>query len=164
MKKTSLLSLAFATSFALSCSSFAGDAGCGLGSVVIQKNSKLLQLFAITTNATFFSQAFGITSGTSNCSANGIVFNDKEATMYAEANLQNLKIDMARGNGESLTAFAQTLGCGKEVTPAFGEMTQKQYQNIFPAADVLPTQFLESVKNEIHKDKTLNSNCLASAN
>ncbi len=164
MKKQLLLALTLVAHFGLSSVSFAGDAGCGLGSVVIQKNSKLLQLFAITTNATFFSQAFGITSGTSNCSANGIVFNDKEATIYAEANLQNLKIDMARGSGESLTAFAQTLGCGKEVTPAFGEMTQKHYQNIFPNADVLPIQFLESIKNEIHNDKTLNSNCLASAN
>jgi hypothetical protein len=162
MKKHLLLALTLVAISALNSTSFAGDAGCGLGSVVIQKNSKLLQLFAITTNGTFFSQAFGITSGTSNCSANGIVFNDKEATVYAEANLQNLKIDMARGSGENLTAFAQILGCTKDVTPAFGEMTQKHYENIFPNADVLPIQFLESIKNEIRSDKTLNSNCLAS--
>lgn len=161
MKKVLTLStLSFAMCF--SSVSFAGDAGCGMGSLVIQKNSKLLQLFAMTTNATFFTQALGITSGTSNCSANGIVFNDKEATVYAEANLENLKIDMARGSGENLSAFAQILGCPRELTPAFGEMTQKHYENIFPSADVLPSQVLEKIKNEIHNDKNLSSSCLAS--
>ena len=146
----------------ISSKSFAGDSGCGLGSLIIQKNSKLLQLFGMTTNGTFSSQAFGITSGTSNCSANGIVFSDKEATVYAEANLQNLKIDMARGSGESLTAFAQILGCQAEATSAFGAMTQKHYEHIFPTAKVLPSQVLESIKSEIRNDKILSSSCLAS--
>ena len=35
----------------------ANDAGCGLGGEIISKNSKLLQLFALTTNGSFFSQA-----------------------------------------------------------------------------------------------------------
>jgi hypothetical protein len=64
----------------------AGDAGCGLGSLIISKNSKALQIFAITTNWSFLSQPLGITSGTSNCSASSIVMNDKEIQYFVEVN------------------------------------------------------------------------------
>ena len=45
----------------------AQDAGCGLGSMIIQENTKVMQLLAATTNGSFGSQTFGISTGTSNC-------------------------------------------------------------------------------------------------
>ena len=89
----------------------AGDAGCGLGSVVISKNSKGLQLIALTTNVSISSQPLGITSGTSNCSSSGIVSNDKEIEYYVEVNKSELLKDMAKGDGESLDTFASLYGC-----------------------------------------------------
>ncbi len=136
---------------------FANDAGCGLGSLIIQKNSKLSQLFAITTNATFSSQVFGITTGTSNCSASGLVYNYKEATVYAEANMPSLKVEMARGEGENLSAFAQTMGCHDSA--AFGKMTKTKYQTIFPSSDVDAHQMLSNVRTEIEKDPSLKQIC-----
>ena len=66
--------------------SYAGDAGCGLGGLIIQKNSKILQLLAVTTNHSFLSQEFGITFGTSGCSASGLVMNEKKmAVVYDQA-------------------------------------------------------------------------------
>src|SRR4051812_6237663 len=89
----------------------ANDAGCGLGEVVIQKNTKISQLFAITTNHTFSSQVLGITFGTSGCSSSSWTKNETEAIKYAEMNFQSLKVDAARGNGESLNALADIMGC-----------------------------------------------------
>ena len=72
-----MLSVLFAGSFA-----FAGDAGCGLGGMLIKSNTKLMQLFAVTTNGTLGSQTFGITFGTSGCSASGLVQNDKQIQYF----------------------------------------------------------------------------------
>ncbi len=47
MKKLVLLSVMLMGGAAMAM----GDAGCGLGGLIIQKNSKLLQIFALTTNA-----------------------------------------------------------------------------------------------------------------
>src|SRR3569832_2714255 len=44
-----------------------GSAGCGLGSIVFGSQPGFIQILAATTNGTFASQTFGITSGTSDC-------------------------------------------------------------------------------------------------
>lgn len=142
---------------ALSTSALANDAGCGLGTAVIQKNTKLSQSFAVTTNYTFFSQLLGITFGTSGCNSSGLVMNTKEATMFAEANISSLKVEMARGQGENLAAFSHVMGC--KDSSAFGRMTKDKYQNIFPSSDVGSHQMLDNVKAEIQKDQTLATNC-----
>jgi len=161
MKNFLVLLLVIATISITCLSSYAGsgDAGCGIGSLIIQKNSKISQLVAATINTTTLTQAFGITSGTSNCSANGIVFRDKEATVFVEANLQNLKIDMARGQGESLSAFTQLMGCRSEDVSSFGMMTRKNYESLFPNSHVQPNELLQSIKNEIRNDSLLNAHC-----
>jgi hypothetical protein len=140
--------------------SLANDAGCGLGSLVIQKNAKLSQTLAITTNASFSSQIFGITSGTSNCSSNEFVdVSNKDAAKYAEANFQNLRVDMARGKGENLSAFAQLIGCSNSSVPAFGQMARAHYQNIFPSANVTPVQMMKAVDQAVHSDAQLANTC-----
>ena len=48
-----------------------GDAGCGLGSILFGAKPGFVQVFAATTNGTFGSQTFGITTGTSNCGGGG---------------------------------------------------------------------------------------------
>src|SRR3954469_2639303 len=63
-----------------------GMAGCGLGSLIFGPvNSPGAQILAATTNSTFGSQTFGITSGTSNCVSGGVVALDRQQTAFAEA-------------------------------------------------------------------------------
>jgi hypothetical protein len=137
----------------------AGDAGCGLGSLIIKENSKLSQTFAMTTNGTFSSQFFGITTGTSNCSASGWTAVDHEAQMYAESNLSNLKIDIARGSGESLTSFAQIMGCREAGVPVFSELLQSKYGQIFPNENTTAEQLVMSVRLELSRNNSVASVC-----
>ena len=112
----------------------AGDAGCGLGSLIFKKNSKLIQLFAVTTNASFYSQTFGITSGTSGCTASGFVMNDKEIQYFVEANQEDLTREMAQGQGQKLTTLAALHGCVSNADAmAFGERAQSHYEQILPS-------------------------------
>ena len=136
-----------------------GDAGCGLGSMIIDSNSKLSQSFAGTTNNWTLTQFFGISSGTSNCRASGFVMREKEAEVFAEANMQNLKVEMARGQGENLSAFAQLMGCKDGAVSGFEKMTQSHYENIFPQSDVSPKALLQNVEKEMNGDANVKQGC-----
>ena len=85
----------------------ANDAGCGLGGMLIKNNTKLMQIVATSLNGTFGSQTFGITFGTSGCSANGIVQNDKQIQYFVEVNQEELTREMAQGHGEKINTFGK---------------------------------------------------------
>ena len=80
----------------------AGDAGCGLGGMLIKTNSKLMQLFAVTTNGTSGSQTLGITFGTSDCTSKGLVKNDSQIQYFVEVNHTDIIREMAQGYGDKL--------------------------------------------------------------
>lgn len=143
-----------------SFSAFAGDAGCGLGSMLIQKNTKLLQLFALTTNGSFFSQGFGITSGTSGCSASGLVMNDKQIQYFVEVNQEDLSREMAQGRGDKLATLALLNGCASESSQqAFATFTQGSYSKIVPAADVSASQMVQNLKSEMGSNQQISQIC-----
>lgn len=146
--------------FMFSANAFAGDAGCGLGSLVISKNSKLLQLFAVTTNATLLTQVFGITSGTSNCSASGIVMNDKEVQYFVEVNQEELSREMAQGHGEKLFTLAQMKGCSNETSQkAFGSFAQDSYSRILPTANTTASELVKNLNSEMSAQKEIGQLC-----
>lgn len=150
----------FALVSMLGFSAFAGDAGCGLGSLIITKNSKLLQLFALTTNGSFFSQGFGITSGTSGCSASGLVYNDKQIEYFVEVNQEDLSREMAQGRGDKLATLALLNGCASEQSQAaFASFAQKSYGRIVPAASTTSTEMVSNLKTELGSQAELNQLC-----
>jgi hypothetical protein len=88
-----------------------GMAGCGLGSMAFGENTKLNQVLAATTNGTFGTQTFGITSGTSNCTSGGVAKIEKETEMFVEVNYDVLQKEISQGKGETLNSFASLMGC-----------------------------------------------------
>lgn len=104
MKK---LSLIFITAFAIpAMAAEIGPAGCGLGNMVW--GGKDNQVLASTTNASSYTNMFGITSGTSNCvDGKGVA----KLETFIEGNKQAFATESARGNGETLTSVAQILNC-----------------------------------------------------
>jgi hypothetical protein len=143
MKKNLLVLLLLA----LGSQAYANDAGCGLGSLVIQRNTKLMQLFAITTNGTFGSQTFGITSGTSNCSSSGIVMNDKQIQYFVEANQDDITREMAQGHGEKLSTLAALHGCSTDKSVAgFSSAAQTHFEEIVPSAKVNAVDMVRNMK------------------
>ena len=136
-----------------------GDAGCGLGSMLFEKNTVLSQLAAGTTNGFMGTQWFGMTSGTSNCKTNGFVQVSREQVYFAEANINNLKQEMANGQGETLVGFAQVLGCDQNAAAAFGKMAQDKYETIFPNSTTTAGEMLFSVKKQIQENSELAKGC-----
>jgi hypothetical protein len=146
--------------FLSSASAMANDSGCGLGSMIIQKNSKLLQLFSLTTNSVFFNQGFGITSGTSGCSASGLVQTDREVQYFVELNNDDLSRQMARGEGEKLQVLAQLNGCdNSQGQKAFFEMTKKSYSQIYPTAEEKAQDVIVRIKSEMKNNTEVQRTC-----
>lgn len=124
-----------------------GDAGCGLGSMIITKNTKLLQLFAATTNGFFGSQTFGITSGTSNCSANGIVKNEKQIQYFVEVNQEDLTREMAQGRGDKLATLAALNGClNDQAISEYSNAAQSRFEQIVPSSKVNAVDMVKNLK------------------
>jgi len=137
-----------------------GMAGCGLGSLLFgADNSKLMQILAATTNGTFASQTFGITSGTSNCVEGGVVKAEREQAAFAEVNFQDLKRNMAAGGGEYLTSFSSLLGCTDASKATFFKMTQEKYESILPSEKTTPIAMLTSLKLQIKATPALAVSC-----
>lgn len=131
----------------------AGDAGCGLGSMIISRNSKLLQLFALTTNSSMGTQLLGITSGTSNCTSSGLVMNEKEIQYYAEANQNELTKEMAQGQGQKLATLAALYGCNEGQKAQFASMTQQNFESIVPSHDTSAEQMILNLNEKIKQSQ-----------
>jgi len=135
-----------------------GMAGCGLGSMVI-KDDGMIQILAATTNGTFNTQTFGITTGTSNCVADGVVMADKEQEAFTELNLDNLQRDMAAGQGEYLAAFVTLLGCSDAIRPSVYEFAQQSYGVTFPTDSTTPMQALYGFKIQASQQHDFAAGC-----
>lgn len=141
-------SLLVAVSIFVGSYAMAGDAGCGLGGMLIKSNTKLMQLFAATTNGSFGSQTFGITFGTSGCSANGLVQNDKQIQYFVEVNQAELTREIAQGHGEKLTTLAALNGCDTaEQISAFNVKAQSSFKSIIPSSKTSAVDFVSNMKS-----------------
>lgn len=128
-----------------------GAAGCGLGSIVFGNKPGFMQVFAATTNASFYSQTFGITSGTSNCADTG--GGAPAAAAFIQTNREALAKDISRGNGETIKNLATLSGCADST--AVGVALQKNFKAIFPSATVSNTMVSSSVLTIMREDKSL---------
>ena len=137
MKKFYLLSAVVAGVLALSANAQAYDStGCGLGSMAWRGNSGILpQIFAVTTNGTFGSQTFGITTGTSGCDPNGRVTGGtgRMLLVFLENNMEQFALDAAAGQGETLTTIAGILNVDEA---SFAVKVQNNFGTLFASNDV----------------------------
>jgi len=127
--------------------------GCGLGKLAWadythQKNI-LPQILMGTTNGTFSSNLFGISSGTSGCSNDGKVWTEHKTTMFAQLNFENLSQEMAQGQGEHLASLATLMGVPVEHQPAFFAMTQERYTSLVKTGEASPVAMVKAINDAI---------------
>ncbi|WP_411824282.1 DUF3015 domain-containing protein [Leptospira sp. 'Mane'] len=136
-----------------------GMAGCGLGSMVPAWKNDISQVMAATTNGSSSNQTFGITSGTSNCTNDGIVKAEKAQEIFVHYNQAGLESEMAAGSGERINAFAQLLGCPTH-SSELGELVKKNYSKIVTTETRKDSKLLlASLKKEVGSDLKLSEAC-----
>lgn len=131
----------------------ASGPGCGLGYMLFKGQSGVVpQVIAVTTNGTFGSQTFGMSTGTSGCSQDGIVSREHETAVYAQATIENLIQEMAQGGGEHVASLATLIGVPADLQPVFFQLTQQQYATLFPSDKTDALEMLAALKAVLAAD------------
>ncbi len=123
--------------------------GCGLGKLAWadsqQKETIGGQVLMATTNGTFGSQTFGISSGTSGCTNDGKIFASEKVNVFTALNFDNLSQEMAQGQGEHLTSLATLMGIPEENHQEFFAMTQENYTTLVHAGETSPKAVVKAI-------------------
>ena len=134
-----------------------GTAGCGLGSILFGDKPGIIQVLAATTNGTFGTQTFGITTGTSNCEDTAASAQNTKA--FVQANREAVAKDIARGSGETITSLTTLAGCADPT--AVGATLQKNFKSIFPNEQVSDVAVSDSVVNTLQSHGELSCKALS---
>lgn len=133
--------------------------GCGLGKVMWQNypnaKTKGAQILMATTNGSFGSQTFGMSTGTLGCTDDGRVWAEQKVTMFAELNSDALAQEMAQGRGEHLASMATLLGVPQQQHAAFFGMAQAQYTSLAQAGDVSAGAMVKALNEGIATNPAL---------
>ena len=124
--------------------------GCGLGKLAwsdySRQKSIAPQVMMATTNGTFWSQTFGISSGTSGCTNDGTIMAEHKVSVFAAANYDSLSQEMARGGGEHLASLAELMGVPEQSRPEFYAMAQTRYAGLVESGDATPTAMIRTLQ------------------
>lgn len=133
--------------------------GCGLGKLAWSDypNQKNIapQVMMATTNGTFGSQTFGISSGTSGCTNDGTIMAQHKVSVFTAANYDSLSQEMAQGGGEHLASLAELLGVPADNRASFFAVAQSQYPKLVQAGDTSPAAMIAILQTGMQADPTL---------
>lgn len=140
-----------------SSSAMAANVGsCGWGSKLFDGQSGVApQVLAVTTNGTSGNQTFGITSGTSGCTQDGMVSSSWKTAMFIDGNKSALARDTAAGRGETLDALAKLVGVETQDRLAFNRLAQENFSQIFPSGDVSAAQIQTALHDVVAANASL---------
>ena len=123
-----------------------GGPGCGLGAQLwadsISKKHIMQQSFIVTTNLTGF-QTFGITSGTSGCTNDGVFARNENINVFVAMHVDDLLQEMAQGSGEHLMALAALAGVPEGDRSALFLRLQARSATLI-SADTTPQALIKS--------------------
>ena len=122
------------------------NVGCGLGNMLFEgKDGLFQQVLAATTNASFGTQTFGISSGTSECTQPTKFASNEELNIFVAENMDNLAVDVAMGQGEYVNTLAALMDVPEQNRDDFSLMLQDNFSNIFPDASVSYVEVIENI-------------------
>jgi hypothetical protein len=116
-----------------------GGPDCGWGNMIMDGKSGLgSHIIASITNGSTGNATFGMTSGTNGCSSSGkLTYGGK--SMIA-AVMDEFGEDVARGDGEALTAVAVSMGIAESDRALFKSVMHDNFTTLFPSGDVTAEQ------------------------
>ncbi|GGX64895.1 DUF3015 family protein [Saccharospirillum salsuginis] len=129
--------------------------GCGLGSMLFKgKSGTVNHVLASITNGIYSNQAFGMSTGTLGCDTSQPI-EYTEVAAYMDANLDQVAVDMARGEGESLDGLATLLDVPASERAAFAATAQANFTRIFPSAETTRETAVEELMAVLREDEAL---------
>ena len=148
MRKVLLISIVLF--FTVSGAAFAGvpreNCGCGLGTLMFEgKDGLVQQVLAATTNGSFGTQTFGISSGTMECNQPKKFVSNEQLNKFVAENMDNLAKDAAMGHGEYVDTLAELMDVPGSKRAEFSQMLQDNFSNIFTESSVSHADVIENI-------------------
>ncbi|MCP4163212.1 MAG: DUF3015 domain-containing protein [Deltaproteobacteria bacterium] len=126
----------------------AQDCGCGLGKVLLgDKEGLVWNLLGTCLNGTSGNQTFGMSTGTLGCGPMDKFVQNEKMDSFVADNLDNIAIDIAAGNGESLSALAELAQVSVENQDNFFAQLKANFDNIYPTANVDHKHVVTTINN-----------------
>ena len=123
--------------------------GCGLGKLAWSdyagQKQIAPQVLMATTNGTFGSTTFGISTGTSGCTNDGTIMASEKVNVFTASNFDNISQEMAQGQGEHLTSLATLMGIPEENHQDFFSMTQAEYTSLVQNGEDSPKAVIKAL-------------------
>lgn len=132
-----------------------GTAGCGIGSLAFGDQKGMIQIVAATVNNVVVPQTSAITTGTSNCTEDGVALVDRERALFAEANFDVIKQEIAMGKGENVSVLASLYGCDGASVGSFGSAVQSNYSTIGKSASA--PEMLDAIDGLVRSNAALST-------
>jgi hypothetical protein len=120
--------------------------GCGLGKMLFDREPKSILMQHLGSTSNVPSQPFGISSGTSGCTNNGMIVKEEQATVFASLTFDNLSQELAQGHGEHLVSLATLMGIPPDRQPEFFSLAQDHYLKLMQAGDTSPKLMLTALQ------------------
>lgn len=129
---------------------------CGWGAKLFDGQRGIApQVLGATTNGTSGNQTFGISSGTSGCTQDGVVKSTWKTAMFIDGNKDKLARDMSTGSGEALESLAKLIGIQDQDKAAFFHVTKDNFARIFASENTTTDQVLVSLKQVLASNSEL---------
>lgn len=133
-------SAAYATTIRENC-------GCGIGTMALGDNEATVisQVAATFLNGVCGNQTFGITSGTLDCAPAPSFAGNKQIQDFVQGNMDQLAMDIAIGEGETLNALADLMDVpAKDRADLYVKM-QQNFDVIFSSHDLTSEVVVENL-------------------
>ena len=95
----------------------------------------------------------GASAASSGGSRTAVLLDRQERTAaFVRANVEQLRHDMAAGQGEHLSALAELLAIDAARQPAFFALTRTQFPVLFPSERTTAAEMLTTLEQVLHAD------------
>lgn len=121
----------------------------------------LLTLPACTTKGTIkattdpTTDILSSTSGKTWFTEDGLVKDEFKVDAFTAWNFENVKQDMAQGQGEYLTSLGSLLGVPQDRRAAFFQLTREKYPQLVPTDRTTPAELVAALQSEMAADPRL---------
>lgn len=129
---------------------------CGWGTKLFDGQSGIApQVLAVTTNGTSGNQTFGITSGTSGCTQDGMVKSSWVTAMFIDGNRHQLARDMSVGSGETLDVLAALIGVEAQDRALFDTTVKSSYGQIYTSEQATADEIAAALRDVLAQNAVL---------
>ncbi|MEW6993845.1 DUF3015 domain-containing protein [Colwelliaceae bacterium MEBiC 14330] len=133
-----------------------GSQNCGWGNMLFAGQSGTpSHVLAATTNASTGNNTIGMTFGTNGCSTKGTLTYGGKEMIDVSMIMDEFSEDVARGDGEALTAVAVSLGVSEADRALFKATLHNNFNTLFPSEQATTEHVVSSMFSLMKSDDTL---------